>query len=453
MDILPLIPNTFLVQLLTTNASYFFYALDGLILVTLLGFSALISGSEIALFSLSQEETENLRSSEYVADRLSAKLLDSPRELLATILIFNNLVNVSFVTIATYLTWDIVGTKKPSGEVLFFLTVVVTIFVLFFGEVLPKVYAGQQGVSFLRVSIYVINFAYYFFQPLSFLLVSTSSVVEKRIKKRGYKLQIEELPQLIDDIPLDENTSKKDKEILKGIVNFGNISVKEIMTPKAKLTVISNKTTFEELLNIIQISKYSRIPVCANDDLDKIEGVLYVKDVVPHMKSQNFKWQTLLKERYYVPTLKKIDKLLKEFQAKRVHMAIVVDEFGRTAGVATMEDILEEIVGEIDDETDDEVAPMHMNLDENTYLFEGKAELDYLYEILNIPADYFKDMAKDSHTIAGLILEIFGKVPEITEEIQYGKLIFSVTKRTAKIIKIVKIKVIQEKDKEKSKED
>ncbi len=437
-------PNTLLVQLLTTNTEFFFYALDGVVLVSLLIFSALISGSEIALFSLSTEEKENLRSSEYVADRLSAKLLDNPRRLLATILIFNNLVNVSFVTISTYITWDVVGTKTPSGEVLFFLTVIVTIFVLFFGEVLPKVYAGQQGVAFLRVSIFVINFAYYLFQPLSFLLISTSSVVESRIKKRTYKIQIEELPQLIDQIPLDENTSEKDKEFLKGIVNFSTTTAKQIMTPKAKLTAVSNTTTFNELLEIIKSSKFSRIPVYNKKNLDEIEGILYVKDIVPHAKNENklFKWQSLLKEHYRIPELKKIDKLLKEFQEKHVHIAIVVDELGQTVGVATMEDILEEIVGEIDDETDDKVTPEHVQIDEKNFIFEGKSELDYLYNTLQIPDDYFKDINKDSHTIAGLMLEMFEKVPKLNDEIQYGKFLFVITKCTDTKIKSVTVKIM-----------
>jgi gliding motility-associated protein GldE len=408
--------------------------------------SAAISGSEIALFSLPPEEYEHYRQSSHSAERISIRLLDKPKLLLASILIFNNFVNVSFVTISTYLTWDIVGTKDLSPQIVGLLTFVVTIVILFFGELLPKVYAGQRRMNFLRYSIYVINFGYGLFKFLGIspLLVSTSNMVERRVKKRGYKIHIDELPDFIDEMPIDENTSAKDKEILKGIVNFSSITVKEIMTQRVSVSAVDINMTFQELIQEVRKTGYSRIPIY-QDSIDRIEGILYTKDLLPFLDTtENIKWQNLMRPRYFVPENKKIDKLLREFQEKRVHMAVVVDEYGGTAGVITMEDIMEEIVGEINDEYDDNSQQFHTKIDDATYLFEAKIDLNDFCRVMDVNADFFDDVKGESKSLAGLILELFARFPKLNEEIQYDKFKFTIVATTARKIRIIKVQILDE---------
>jgi putative hemolysin len=425
---------------------FLFYAANAVILTILLMLSAAISGSEIALFSLSAEDCERYRTSQTWTERTSIRLLDQPKLLLATILIFNNFVNVSFVTISTYLAWDIFQTKNLSWDIVLGLTVIVTLIILFFGELLPKVYAGQRGMNFLRLSIYVINAGFHTFRftGISPLLVSTSNLVERRVKRRGYKIHIDELPDMIDEIPVDGNTSAKDKEILKGIVNFSSMMVKEIMTSRVNISAIEINTPFNEVIDEIRKSGYSRVPIY-QDSLDKIEGILYIKDLLPFLNAEaDFQWNTLIRPRYFVPGNKKIDKLLREFQEKHVHMAIVVDEYGGTAGLITMEDIMEEIVGEINDEYD-ETAPMyHTKIDENTYLFESKIDLSDFCRVMDIDSDYFEEIRGESKSLAGLLLELFARFPKLNETIQYEKFHFTIVSTSAKKIKVVKVQVLEE---------
>jgi gliding motility-associated protein GldE len=429
-----------------STPQFLFYAANAVILTILLMLSAAISGSEIALFSLSAEDCERYRASQTWSERTSIRLLDQPKLLLATILIFNNFVNVSFVTISTYLAWDIFQTKNLSWEIVLGLTLVVTLVILFFGELLPKVYANQRGMNFLRLSIHIINFGFYTFRMMGIspLLVSTSNLVERRVKRKGYKIHIDELPDMIDEIPIDDNTSAKDKEILKGIVNFSNIMVKEIMTSRVNVSAIEVTTPFNEVIEEIRKSGYSRVPVY-QDSLDKIEGVLYIKDLLPHLNAgADFEWTQLIRPRYFVPGNKKIDKLLREFQAKHVHMAIVVDEYGGTAGLITMEDIMEEIVGEINDEYDEIVPMYHTKIDENTYLFEGKIDIYDFCRVLDVDDDYFEDVKGESKSLAGLLLELFSRFPKLNETIQYEKFHFTIVSTSAKKIKVIKVKILEE---------
>ena len=427
------------------SADVWFYALNVLVLLLLLLLSAMVSGSELAMFSLSKEIIDECRESESSIDRLIAKRHEKPQLLLATILIFNNFLNVTFIITATSLTWYIYQTKTLNGLIASILTAIVTILLLFFGELLPKVYASQKNLTFIRRTIHLINIAYYFCYPFSWILVRFSDVIERRVQKKGYKIHLEELPEFIDEMPTDGATTEKDKEILKGIVNFGSISVNQIMTSRIGITAFEINTPFSKLMEEIKRCGYSRIPIY-KDTIDKIEGILYVKDLLPFLEmNDNFKWNKLLRPRYFVPENKKIDKLLKDFQEKHVHMAVVVDEYGGTAGLITMEDIIEEIVGEINDEFDDSKEVLITEVDHHTYLIEGKISLYDFCKILNIDLSTFDDIKGESKSLGGLMLELFSKLPKPNEVVTFEQFKFTIVSVSTKQIKIIKVELLHEK--------
>ena len=427
-----------LLDLASTNLV--FYITFFVILAILLLLSGLISGSEIGLFSLSGDDLEHCKDSENKSEQLIVQLLQKPQRLLATILIFNNLINVAFVTISTYLTWVMVGTRNPSGVVVFQLTVLVTVNILFFGELLPKVYANNRNLFFVRRTARLISFAMRVFNPLSFVLMKMSNVVEKRIKKRGYQVDIKGLEDVIDRT----DTSVKQREILKGIVNFGTITAKQVMTSRLAITSIDFDTNFHDLLEKIQECGYSRIPIYT-DTIDHIKGILYVKDLLPFLNAnESFKWTKLLRKTYFIPSNKKIDKLLRDFQEKRVHMAIVVDEYGGTAGLVTMEDVIEEIVGEVNDEFDGDKEKLYTKIDENTYLFESKISLHDFCKIMEIDNDFFDEVKGESESLGGLLLERFARLPKLNENIVYDKFEFTVVSMGLRKIKIIKVEIHEE---------
>jgi len=420
-----------------------FYILNCFILVILLVLSAMISGSEIALFSLSSEDIEDCKNSDNKAEQRAIKLVEKPQLLLATILIFNNLVNITIVTLCTFITWQIFETRNPEGLVIVFLTLIVTMLLLFFGELLPKVYASQYGRSFIQKTVFLIDFAFVIFKPLSLVLVAISNVVGKRIERKGYKIHLDELPEFIDRMPIEGDNVDKEKEILKGIVNFSSTSVQEIMTSRHEIVAFPIDLPFKELIEKVQEHGYSRIPIY-RETIDKIEGVLYVKDLLPFLDTPDiFKWPKLLRERFFVPKNKKIDKLLRDFQERHVHVAIVVDEYGGTAGLVTLEDIIEEIVGEINDEFDEsEEDLLYTRLDDRNFLFEGKIPLNDVCKVLKVSSDYFYDVRGDSKSLGGLMLELFSRFPQLNEEIIYGNFAFTIMSVSKKKIKVVKISIL-----------
>lgn len=420
-----------------------FYLLTSLVLVVLLVLSAMISGSEIALFSLNSEDIDDFKNSEIAAEQRAVKLVEKPQMLLATILIFNNLVNISIVTLSTYITWQMFGTRNPEGLVIVLLTLIVTVLLLFFGELLPKVYASQYNRSFIHRTVFLIDFAFVIFRPLAYLLVLISNIVEKRIERKGYKIHLDELPEFIDEMPMQGDNVDREKEILKGIVNFSSTSVQEIMTSRHEIIAFEMSMPFRELIEKVQEHGYSRIPIY-RETIDKIEGVLYVKDLLPFLDTpDNFKWNKLLRERLFVPKNKKIDKLLRDFQDRHVHLAIVADEYGGTAGLVTLEDIIEEIVGEINDEFDEsEDVLMYTQLDERNFLFEGKIPLNDVCKVLKVNADYFYDVRGESKSLGGLILELFSRFPQLNEEITYGNFSFTIMSVSKKKIKVVKVSIL-----------
>jgi len=416
-----------------------FYSINGIVLLILLLLSGLISGSEVAFFSLSSHEIKEFRNDKNRTLNIIAKLLGNPKKLLATILILNNSINIAIVTLSTFLSWQIVGSRSPRGIVIVILTFLVTFAIVFLGEVVPKVYANQNNLTFARITAPLLNFFQSVLHPLSWLLMSISHVIEKRVERKGYDISIDELNQALE-ITTGEETSEEEKGILKGIVNFGTLTVKQIMRSRLDITAFDMEVDFHDLMDKVNKTGYSRIPVF-NETIDKIEGILYIKDLLPYLDSdEQFAWQKLLRPGYFVPESKKIDALLKDFQEKRVHMAIVVDEYGGTSGLITLEDIIEEIVGEIKDEfdSDEEDIAYHM-IDNNTYVFEGKTSLNDFCKIVGEDVGIFEDVKGESESLGGLILEIHSKLPRVGEKINFDKFVFTVVSVDTKRIKRVRV--------------
>ena len=423
--------------LLLETTPLLFYVYYGLPMIALLLISGLISGSEVAYFSLTIEDLNKLKSSERIKDRKVFNLIREPRRLLATILISNNLVNILIITLSTSATWQYFGDKTGAPE-LFGLTIVTTILIVLFGEIIPKIYANQNNRSFALLTMPVLSLSKNFFRPVSWFLIAMSDTIERRIKKKGYDLSVEDLNQALE-LTAQQEASAEEKGILRGIVNFGMLSVKQVMRSRIDITAFDLETDFHELINQINKTGYSRIPVYS-EKIDKIEGFLYTKDLLPHLeKDKNFKWQKLLQPSFFVPESKKIDDLFKDFQDKQVHMAIVVDEYGGTEGLITMEDIIEEIVGEINDEFDEEYELSYNKLDKKTYVFEGKTSLNDFCKVLSIDPATFDGLKGESESLGGLLLEIHEKLPKAGEKIRKGKFLFTVVSVDQKRIKRIRV--------------
>ena len=399
--------------------------------------SALVSGSEVAFFSLSKNQINAFRYSSTKGEKRIYKLIENPQKLLATILIFNNFINVGTVTLATFVTWRIYGTTTLTGIVIVSLTFITTFAIVFFGEIIPKVYASSNNIAFASMTSRLMALAESLFSPLSWVLLSFSRVVERRIERKKYDISKEEIHKALE-ITANGEATEEEKEILKGIVNFGTLSVKQVMKSRLEITAFEIDLDFHDLMDKINKCGFSRIPVF-KETIDKIEGILYIKDLLPYLdRDENFKWQPLLRPGYFVPENKKIDSLLKDFQEKRVHISIVVDEYGGTSGLITLEDIIEEIVGEIRDEFDvDEIA--YNKLDENTYVFEGRTSLNDFCKIIGKDPSIFDEVKGESESLAGLILELSSKIPRVGEKIQFGGLVFTVVAVDNRRIKRIRI--------------
>jgi gliding motility-associated protein GldE len=412
--------------------------LIAIFLILLLLLTALLAGAEVALFSLNNDQRSSIREGEGKSEKILTKLLDKPQKLLATLLISINFVNIIFITLSNYLTEQILG--KESIEALWvtlFLLFGVTFIITFFGELIPKVWAQQNNVKFALFAGPIIEFFSFIFAPISKTLMGISNLIEKNVEKKSYTLTTQELNHALE-ITTDENTSEREKDILKGILNFGNISVKGVMRPRPEIVAFETSIDYHELMNKINKNGYSRVPVYG-ETLDKIEGILYIKDLLKHIdKDEKFDWQSLIHQPFFVPENKKIDDLLYDFQEKRVHMAIVVNEYGETKGLVTMEDIIEEIVGEINDEFDVEELD-YKKLSENVYLFEAKTSVMDLTRALDLEPEYFEEAKGESETLAGMLIELFGRIPSAGEEISFGKYEFKIQSVDLKRIKKVKI--------------
>ena len=423
------------ILLMTGDASTgYLFGMVGALLVLLFS-SALVSGSEVAFFSLRKDQLED--SSPGPAMLRIQRLLQKPKQLLATILILNNLINVAIVTLSTFLTWNLTGSETAEGWAAVILVFSTTFAIVFFGEVVPKVFATQYNLIFAQRMSQMLWLANRFFRPLSWVLMTLSQVIENRVERKGYEISVNELHQAVE-LTADGEASEEEKDILKGIVNFGTITVKQIMRSRMDLVPFDVEMDFHELMDLVNKHGYSRIPVYS-ETVDHLEGILYIKDLLPYIdEKEDFAWQELLRPTFFVPENKKIDTLLRDFQEKRVHMAIVVDEYGGTSGLVTLEDIIEEIVGEINDEFDDEDIAYN-KLDDNTYVFEGKTSLNDFTKIVGVDPTLFDTVKGDSESLGGLILELNTKLPRNGDKVTYGDFVFTVVAVDPKRIKRVRV--------------
>ncbi len=407
-----------------------------LLVILLLLLSGFASASEIAFFSLSPTDVESLDPDKSSSDKLIELLRDDSERTLATVLITNNLVNVAVIMLCNY----IFGSLFTFGaEWLQFLcvTILLTFLLLLFGEIIPKVYSRRRPLAFCRKAVKGIMFFRRLFWPIETILLKSGAFAEKVIQKENRQLSVDELEQALE--LTDKEEIKDEQSMLQGIIRFGDETAKEIMTSRQDIVDLDIRCSYDTVLKCIVENNYSRIPVY-QDNQDNIRGVLYIKDLLPHLsKGANFRWQSLIRPPYFVPETKKIDDLLRDFQENKVHIAIVVDEFGGTSGIVTLEDILEEIVGEINDEFDEDERN-YTKLASNTYLFEGKTLLKDFLKILNLPDDEFDDIEGDADSLAGLLLEIKGDFPAVHEVLIYKDYKFEVLEIEER--RISKVKVI-----------
>lgn len=402
-------------------------------LILLSGFA---SASEIAFFSLSPADLEAMDPDKSPLDMLVQKLRDDSERTLATILITNNLVNVTIIMLCNYILTNLL---TFSAEWLQFLcvTILLTFLLLLFGEIIPKVYGNTNPLAFCRKAVKGLMFFRKLFWPIETILLKSGAFAEKVLQKENRQLSIDDLEQALE--LTDKSDIKDEQSMLQGIIRFGDETAKEVMTSRQDIIDLDIRCSYEDVLKCIVDNNYSRIPVY-QDNKDNIRGVLYIKDLLPHLsKPANFRWQSLIRPPYFVPETKKIDDLLREFQENKVHIAIVVDEFGGTSGIVTLEDILEEIVGEINDEYDEE-EHNYTKLDANSYIFEGKTLLNDFTKILNLPDDEFDDVEGDADSLAGLLLEIKGDFPAVHEILKYKRYTFEVLEIDVR--RISKVKVI-----------
>lgn len=437
----PIEPPSFdpLVNIAQAGFSFSSSVLPFIAVGILLIFSALVSGAEAAFFSLSPKDKEDLRNDPNKSSKLVLDLLTRPKELLATILIANNFVNVGTVIISTTIVDSFfVGTNNNETLRLIIEIFAITLLLLLIGEVIPKIYATKNAARFARgmaLPLKILNNL----PPFSWLksfLVKGSNIISKRAKRKGFKISSGELEAALA-LTKEDDASEEEHKILEGIVKFGNTDVKQIMKPRMDVVAIDQTFDYTQVMEVILESGYSRIPVF-DGSFDNVVGILFIKDLLPNLNQDaTFKWTDLIRKPFFVPENKKIDDLLKEFQAKKVHMAVVVDEYGGSSGLVTLEDVLEEIVGDITDEFDD-VEVIYTKIDENTYLFEGRTALVDFYKVLDIDGKEFESQRGEAETLGGFIIERAGKILKNNEFIECENIKLIVESSDKKRIKMVK---------------
>ena len=418
----------------TLNSPTLSVVLCLILAVILLGISGFASSSEIAFFSLKPQDLAQL-DEDRERDRKIIELRKDSERTLATILITNNFVNVTIIMLLNYAIAQLVNFGSLYWLQFLCITVLLTFLLLLFGEIIPKVYSRVSPLKFCRRVVGGVLFARQLFWPIGTILLSSSFIAEKFVQRKNHVLSMDELEQALE--LTDKEEIKEEKEILEGIIRFSDEMAREIMTSRQDIVCIDIRTSFKDVLKCIVDNNYSRIPVY-QDNVDNIRGILYIKDILTYIdKPSNFRWQSLIRQAYFVPETKKIDDLLHEFQTNKVHIAIVVDEFGGTSGIITLEDILEEIVGEISDEYDDD-EQTYTKLSDDTYIFEGKTKLVDFCRIIDLDDDFFDD-SLDADTLAGLMLELKGDFPKIHEKFTYNDLSFEILKKEQRRISRVKV--------------
>lgn len=404
----------------------------------LLVFSASVSASEVAMFSLTPTHLRDIKERGGRPGQNVLELLSKPRKLLATILIANNLVNVGIVILSTYVVSSTLDVSSLPAYAVFLVQVIAVTFVLLLvGEVVPKVYATSSPLSVsLRMARPLLAMRWVLY-PVAELLVRSTTSIEKRYRRNSsHTISVDSLGHALE-LTQDASTSDEEQRILRGIVKFGNIEVRQVMRPRTEVVAFENDLDFKELLTSIVESGFSRVPVY-EETLDRVVGILYIKDVLPHIDKKEYNWQGLLRTPYFVPESKKLDDLLTEFQAQKVHMAVVVDEYGGTSGIITLEDVIEEIVGDITDEYDEEDV-QYTKIDSNTWLFEGRVALTDLYRILEIDGELFEQHKGDSGTLGGFVLELTGRIPKKGERVDLHNFTFLVEASDNKRIRRLKV--------------
>ena len=406
--------------------------------------SALISGSEVAYFSITNKDKIALKKEDSKKSNQLLTLLDKPKKLLATILIVNNFINVAIVMFSTFVMNALINEDAMSSTVKFVVQVVlVTFIILLLGEVMPKVYATKYKIKLAKLMVAPLSFIQIVVGGLSNLLVASTNIIDKKIKKKRENISVDDLEYALE-LTNSDSVNSEETKILEGIVKFGQTDVKQIMKPRIDVKAIDIEDSYSEILKTIEQVKFSRVPVF-EDSFDNIKGILYIKDLLPYLdKSENFEWQKLIRPAKFVPENKKLDDLLKDFQEQKKHIAIVIDEYGGSSGIVTLEDILEEIVGDITDEFDeDDIA--YTKVDKNTYLFEGKTSLMDVYRIIEIDGDDFEDVKGESDTIAGFCIEQAGKILLKNEKVTFKNYTFIIEAADKRRIKEVKL-VIENKE-------
>ena len=408
------------------------------LLMVLSGFA---SGSEIAFFSLSPSNLSELDEEKVAVDSKVQRLRNDSERTLATILITNNLVNVTIIMLCNYFFAHVVSFGNAVWLQFVVVTVLLTFLLLLFGEIIPKVYCSQHALAVCRRFAPTIMVLSRLFKPLSSILMRSGVLAGKVVQKENHVLSVDDLEQALELTDKDE--IREEQNMLEGIVRFGDETAKEVMTSRQDVVDLDFRSSFPDVIKCIVENNYSRIPVYQGS-IDNIRGILYIKDLLPHLsKPASFRWQSLIRPPYFVPETKKIDDLLRDFQENKVHIAIVVDEFGGTSGLVTLEDILEEIVGEINDEYDEE-EKNYVRLNANTYIFEGKTLLTDFYRIMRLDDDTFEEVEGEADTLAGLMLELKGDFPKTHERIDYRNFKFEIVELDGH--RIAKVKVIVSKD-------
>ena len=417
-----------------TNLVYGFVGIAVLLLC-----SALVSGAEVALFSLSQTDVDEATQGNTSKGKIISGLLERPKKLLATLLVANNFINIGVVILFSFIGGDLFS-SITSPVLKFTLEVVlVTFLLLLFGEVLPKVYASRNNVKFAKLIAYPIAILDKFLSPISIPMRETTIFLHNKLGKQKTNFSVDQLSQALELTSSDE-TSLEEQKILLGIVTFGNTDTKQVMSPRIDIFGLEITESFSEIYSKIIEKGYSRIPIY-RDNIDQIEGVLFVKDLLRHLdKEEDFEWNTLIRDPFFVPENKKLDNLLKDFQRMKSHLAIVVDEYGGTSGLVSLEDVIEEIVGDISDEFDDENANF-IKIDEKNYLFEGRANLKDFYRIIDVDEEVFEIKKGEAETLAGFILEISGNFPAKGQKISYENCLFTIETVDKKRIKQIKVTI------------
>jgi putative hemolysin len=410
-------PSLFSSYILDTDLVFGFVAIS-----TLLICSALVSGAEVALFSLTQKDVDDAITQDSTKGKIISDLLEKPKKLLATLLVANNFINIGVVILFAFI-GKILFSDIHSTLIKFIIEVIlVTFLILLFGEVLPKVYASRNNIKFSMMVAIPVGFLDKILSPISIPMRGITIFLHNKLGKQKTNFSVNQLSQALELTDAEESSSEEQK-ILEGIVTFGNTDTKQVMSPRTDIFALDIEDTFEEIYAKIIDNGFSRIPVY-KDNIDQIEGVLFVKDLLPHINKKTFDWKTLMREPFFVPENKKIDNLLKEFKTMKSHLAIVVDEYGGTSGLVSLEDIIEEIVGDISDEFDGNNVN-YTRINDKNYLFEGKTNLKDVYRVIDVDEELFELKKGEAETLAGFILEIIGNFPKKNQKIQFENCLFT----------------------------